>query len=103
MSKLENLTYLADRLMMGPDGTVCRLDGPNTVPSARRVRDGGQGAGCFSYSPSVTRMDSGEGTGCFRFRAEAPRRGGGEAGGCFRFSAETAHRDGGLGGGCFAY
>ncbi len=89
MSKLDNPAYLADRLMMGPNGTVCHLDGlsaaTNTEQSPRLVGNGGQGSACFRYS------------------AEAPRRDGGQAGGSFRFSAETPHRDGGNGSICCPY
>ena len=64
MSKLDNPAYLADRLMMGPNGTVCHLDGlsaaTNTEQSPRLVGNGGQGSACFRYSAEAPRRDEGK-------------------------------------------
>jgi hypothetical protein len=107
MNQLESRTFLADRLMIGPDGVVYALRSgtlralpPDDLSSAvapsrsRHSGEGRQGAAYSCYS-------SGEPPICFKYSAE-PHRDLGNPPICFKYSAEP-RRDGGEPGICFAY
>ena len=97
MKQRENLTPLADRQMMGPDGAVYVLRGGTLAAPAPEGR-GGASARPQAVVLSV-RSRSGEGTPCFAYVADGQRTGrSGEGTPCFAYVA-----DGGQGAGCFAY